>query len=180
MFQITPIKKKQGQSEGRDPLDLFNWTAVISETSENLQHASDLFQNKEYRAKQEMQKDLKACPETDKESEAWVRDENGLDPLGKTSTHHKLRRGGRKECLTRMPLTHLADPRPHHLPHPPTTNITIGEDTYTVLGKTKTKTKTPTRCSVRRTTSPSPSSSASPTLCLVRRCPLLFSFTLWL
>ena len=35
-----------------------------------------------------------------------------------------------------MPLTHLADPRPHHLPHQaPTTNITIGEDTYTVLGK---------------------------------------------
>ena len=35
-----------------------------------------------------------------------------------------------------MPLTHLAEPRPHHLPHQaPTTNITIGEDTYTVLGK---------------------------------------------
>ena len=34
-----------------------------------------------------------------------------------------------------MPLTHLAEPRPHHLPHPPTTNITIGEDTYTVLGE---------------------------------------------
>jgi len=33
-----------------------------------------------------------------------------------------------------MPTSHLVEPVAHHLPRTPTTNITIGPDTYTVLG----------------------------------------------
>lgn len=44
-----------------------------------------------------------------------------------------------------MPTSHLGEPVAHHLPRTPTTNITIGPDTYTVLGEPSTVHYTPIR-----------------------------------
>ena len=60
--------------------------------------------------------------------EIWLSDRPSLDP-------DVIPEDIVETLATRMPLTHLVDQRPHHLPQTNGTNVTIGQDTYTVLGE---------------------------------------------
>ena len=133
MFQIRAIKKAQGQTACRPPSQRWCWPIPTcwpewfhkQAKTKNMRSARDLSRDMIFSAMFNF---------TARRCFAWTEKGNMIewhaDPWPRCDT-----RGYRWTLATRMPLTHLVDPRPHHLPQTNGTNVTIGQDTYTVLGE---------------------------------------------
>ena len=118
---VSDNSNKEGTRADRLARIVLTYTTVNKWFHKQRHATSESYQDKEYKARHA---DWITCPETDERKDVAV---------------IKREKKWEEKREIEMPLTHLAEPRPHHLPPPPpsstSTNITIGEDTYTVLGE---------------------------------------------
>ena len=133
MFQIRAIKKAQGQTACRPPSQCCCWPIPTcwpewfhkQEKTKNMRSARDLSRDMIFSAMFNF--NARRCFAW-REKEIWLSDRPSLDP-------NVIPEDIVETLASRMPLTHLVDQRPHHLPQTNGTNVTIGQDTYTVLGE---------------------------------------------